>query len=83
MNHIRHRDPLTQRTARTVRETLKDCYDWWEGPREPQHVIGHSFPGSRRVDQRIRRPSRIRCRSPWYSRLLRALAEFVRSPQAF
>jgi len=28
------RDPLTERYPRTLRETVRDPYDWWEGGSE-------------------------------------------------
>lgn len=32
MRTHRDRDPLTLRTARTLRETRRDPHDWWEPP---------------------------------------------------
>lgn len=43
------RDPLTQRVARSVRETVCDPWDYSEGPREPQLVdVTRSFPHAAR-----------------------------------
>lgn len=33
------RHPLTARFARTVAETRRNPSDWWEGPREPSHIV--------------------------------------------
>ncbi len=47
------RHPLTQRTARTVAQTRRDPFDFWEGKREPQHIIAVDMPGSPRVQRLI------------------------------
>lgn len=38
-----HRDPLTMRIARTVRETTLATHDWFESA-EPVYIIGMSGP---------------------------------------
>jgi hypothetical protein len=40
MSAYRHnrRDELTQRIARSVRDTITDPYDYSEGPAEPQYI---------------------------------------------
>jgi len=50
LNPLRHRDPLTLRYARTVRETTHDPYDYSEGRDEPQLVdVTKSFPQAARM----------------------------------
>lgn len=47
MNYYRDRDPLTERTARTLRETTRDPYDFWEGPmpvQRPQRYKPRPIP---------------------------------------
>lgn len=44
------RDPITQRTARTLRETLRDPYAYAEGPAEQQLLdVARSFTHAARV----------------------------------
>jgi hypothetical protein len=45
-----HRDPLTERVARTVRDTVLDPHAYSEGKTEPQLVdVVRSFPHAARV----------------------------------
>jgi hypothetical protein len=39
MSTANHRDPLTLRYARTVRDTLRDPYAYSEGAQEPEYVL--------------------------------------------
>jgi hypothetical protein len=50
--HIR-RHPLTQRSARSVAETLDDPRAWWEGPAEPHRLAG-AMPWQPRPRRRAR-----------------------------
>lgn len=34
-----HRDPLTMRSARQVRDTISDPWAYSEGPSEPQYIV--------------------------------------------
>jgi len=46
----RHRDPLTLRVARTLRETVRDPYAWGEGQTEPQLLdVAKSMPHAARL----------------------------------
>jgi len=42
------RDPLTERSAHSLRETLRDPYDWIEGTQEPQLLSERADPWHRR-----------------------------------
>jgi hypothetical protein len=71
------RDPLTLRVPRSVRETRRDPYDWWEDSNGvPSHLRGASFEGSRRVQARIRKalePNAIHLDNSLAARLTRWL----------
>ena len=54
---LRARNELTQRLARTIRETDSDPLDWWEGPIERNHVIGYGGHMRPPVLQNARRDS--------------------------
>jgi len=41
------RDPLTERFARTLRETVRDPYDWWEGVVERSLLATEDAPRRR------------------------------------
>lgn len=60
-----HRDPLTLRFARTVRDTVADPWAYSEGAAEPQFVdVTRSFPHAARVRAAAwRRRAR---RSAWF-----------------
>jgi hypothetical protein len=53
------RDPLTQRFARTVHQTVQHGHDWWEA-QEPHYIAGCP-------------PRPIRVGAPWWRRLWRFL----------
>ena len=69
------RDPVTLRVPRSVAESRRDPYDWWEDSSGmPSQILGASFEGSRRVQGRIRkalRPNVIQTNNSLRARLIR------------
>ena len=64
------RDPLTLKIARTLRETCRDPYNWWEPPMLPAR---RQKLKPRHLHLILRAPAPIPTKPSWFQRLLRFL----------